>query len=112
MRCLCIILVLCVSCSTGGSADPEAAIRDALALLATGIDREDPILASTPIGTNFFLDPNVASRYGGQWSTETNRPAQGRFREFLNLAFQGVNNTSQTFTIETVDVNGDIATVD
>ena len=105
-------LMMLTACSSGGrDADAASAVRAALNVLAAGLSSEDPILASEPIGQQFFLGSEVASRYTFEWDANEGTPAVGRFRTFFSDAFARFANVQQQFTVEDVETNGSLATV-
>jgi hypothetical protein len=110
---ICLLLLLASCTSGGGGADADSTIAAALTVLSAGINAEDAILASQPIGDDFFLATNVSSRYTSfAWDTNQTTPAVGRFRVFFADAFTHFANPRQQFTVIDVDVNGSIATVE
>jgi len=104
------LLLLLAGCTgSSGTDDPQQAINAALAVLESGITQRDAQLASEPIGAQFFLDANVASRYtANTW--DPTRPGPSQFRQFFSGVFPLLANTRQVFAVTNVDVNGEIAT--
>lgn len=113
MRCILLLTLLMLTACTADNPGPdvETVVRTALNVLSAGINNEDPILSSQPIGEHFFLGPNVASRYTVDWDANDGTPAIGRFRTFFNTAFARLANEQQQFTVSIVSLNGSIATV-
>ena len=103
-------LTACSSASTSRS-DTQAAIGAALDVLEAGFSSEDAILASQPIGEEFFLGSNVGARFSaGAWDVTETTPAVGRFRVFFNDAFAHFANTQLELTLSEVAVSGQLAT--
>jgi hypothetical protein len=99
------------ACGAESAPLEEAQVRDEiineLGILATGIEREDAILASQPIDDEFIMGGNVAIRYlAAGWSGK----GVGSFRSFFAAAFAGMQNISQEFELDAINVNGSVTT--
>ena len=113
MRTIAVITALLILCSCGGGTAPldASAVRGVLehhlAVLANGIVREDPLLTSQPVSERFTMGENVGVRY-------RNNGWEGRgvqdFRDYWEAVFNIYENLSINFTIESLDVNGEVAT--
>lgn len=110
----CALWVLAASAGCGTSSTPTTAdevrafAQQSLDLIATGLQREDAMLASTPASDGFTMDNNVAIRYlDAGW----NGAGVGAMRSFFDDAFQVQQNISQTFHIVSFHLVGDVASV-
>lgn len=89
-------------------AEVRTALDHAIKVIATGIEREDAVLASQPVSERFVMGNNVAVRYlDGGWSGE----GIGKFRTFFDSVFEIHSNISQTFEVRDVNQVGDVAAV-
>ena len=105
-----LCLALC-ACDGAGTAPLDAdAVRalltDELAIIAEGINREDPVLASQPVGDLFVMGNNIAVRYvdtgwGGQ--------GIGAFRAFFAASLNVYDNILQKLELTDLEVTGDVA---
>lgn len=113
-----LLLLVLLGCGSSRSAPLELAavemlLTTQLSIMSAGIEREDFILASQPVGDLFIMGPNVALRYGSTTFPPANVEPRGLrpFRTFFNEAFKSNANISQSFTIEDIELNGDVATL-
>jgi len=107
--CLCLLLAACGVSQTApvDIASVRALLTQEVAIIALGINREDPVLASQPVSDRFLMGANVAGRYRDQ-------PFDGRgvaaFRVFFGGTdgVFGVNaNIEQTMVLTDVELQGD-----
>lgn len=106
---VCAALTACASSATAPLDIDEVrtALEANLDILATGIEREDPLLASQPVSEKFVMGGNIAVRYRDEeWSGE----GIGSFREFFAGVFELHANIGQTLTLRDVELIGDVAT--
>jgi hypothetical protein len=90
-------------------ADVRANLENAVSIVETGFNREDPILASQPVGSSFTMDGNVAVRYrDGGWNSGW--VGIGKFREYCNGVFGVHANIIMEMTVTDVMMTGDLAT--
>ncbi len=113
-----VLLLVLQACSSSGAPTGEEEVRSLLetqlSIVAEGIEREDAILASQPVGSLFSMGANVALRYGS-----TTFPPAGisevrglrPFRTFFAEAFKQNANITQSFEVTDFEVNGDVATL-
>jgi hypothetical protein len=99
------------ACSTAGAPSGEAEVRafieESLGLIATGLQREDAVLASAPASDQFVMGSNVAIRYlDAGW----NGQGIGALRGFFSAAFQTQQNISQQFRLASLELVGGVAT--
>ncbi len=113
MQKLLVLLVVLLLCACGGGNAPVTAVEvqgvlaTHLAVIANGIVREDPLLASQPISERFLMGDNVGVRYrDAGWE---GRGVQS-FRDYFNAVFAVSENLSINFSILSLDVNGEVAT--
>ena len=78
-----------------------------LTILATGLERQDPQLASEPINDNFSMDNNVAVRYQDTAWAGTGPSA---FLTFVNSVFTLQANITVSLDLQDVQQTGDVAT--
>ncbi|MCC7478118.1 hypothetical protein IT575_06615 [bacterium] len=113
-------LPLLALCACGSSTAPlddsgvQVLLERQISIVAEGIEREDAILASQPVGALFSMGGNVALRYGtatfppaGISETRGLRP----FRTFFAEAFKQNANITQSFEVSDFELNGDVATL-
>jgi len=103
--------LLCSACSASSAPlnedEVHSQILTELEVISTGLEREDALLASQPIDDKFVMGGNVAIRYlDAGWSGE----GVGAYRNFFASAFVTLQNISQEFSIDALDVNGAVAT--
>ena len=105
------LLLLLTAC--GASAGPQteaeiqAAVLAALVELDTGIEREDPFLASHPAAEQFRMSNNIAVRYtDGEFSNSGPAALRGLF----STAFALHANILHETTLQDFVINGDVAT--
>lgn len=107
---LCLVLCTCSS-SPGVPLDIDAvraALTYEIGIIATGINHEDPLLASQPVSPRFTMNENVAVRYHqGGWDGT----GIGKYREFFAKVFTVHANIDQRFTIHDLSLNGEVAWV-
>lgn len=97
-----------VSGSPSGEAEVRAFVEESLRLIATGLQREDAVLASAPASDSFVMGSNVAIRYlDAGWSGQ----GVGTLRAFFGAAFQVQQNISQSFHLASFELVGSVATV-
>ncbi|GEM_PF-2119358 len=105
----CLALAACGGAATAplDISEVRAALANSLSLLATGIEREDPLLASQPVSERFVMGGNIAVRYRDEgWSGE----GIGSFRDFFASVFELHANIGQSLTLRDVELIGDVAT--
>lgn len=103
--CLCLLLTACGVSQTAPTqiADVRELLTHEVAIIALGINREDPILASQAVSDNFSMGGNVATRYVSQgWSGV----GVAAFRVFFNDAFTINANIEQTMELTDVELQG------
>lgn len=108
---LCLTLAACSSAQVSpfDIADVRATLENAVSIVETGFNREDPILASQPIAASFTMDGNVAVRYrDGGWKSEWQ--GIGSFRTFCNDVIETHANIIMEMTVTDVMMTGDLAT--
>ena len=107
----CVCLLLLAACSSGGAPTETPEVRGVvethLAVLANGIVLENSSLASQPVSERFIMGDNVGTRYRDNgWD---GRGVQD-FRDYWDSVFKVHENISINFIIESLDVNGEVAT--
>ena len=108
---VCLALGACSSAATAPLDIDEVrtALASSIGIIATGIEREDPLLASQPVSDRFTMGNNVAVRYRDQgWNDQW--VGVGRFREFFTSVFEIHANIEQTLDLRDVELIGDVAT--
>lgn len=104
----CLLLSACGVSQTAPTqiAAVRALLLQEVAIIALGINREDPILASQPVSDRFLMGPNVASRYRDQ-------PFDGRGVAAYRVFFGGTDgvfavnaNIEQTLALTDVELQG------
>lgn len=108
---MCLALAACSSAATApvDIGEVRAALANSLGIIATGIAREDPLLASQPVSDRFTMGNNVAVRYLDQgWNEQW--VGIGKFREFFSGVFEIHANIEQLLTLRDVELIGDVAT--
>jgi len=106
----CLVLAACSGARSAplDIAQVRAALTNEISILATGINREDPLLASQPVSPRFTMDGNIAMRYHQDgWDGE----GIGKFREFFAKVFTVHANIDQRFEIRDVNLTGEVAYV-
>ena len=106
---LCLTLVACGNAGTAplDLESVRAVLLAALDVLNTGVEREDPILASQPISDRFSMNNNIAVRYLDEgWTGK----GAGKFREFFDEVFEIHANIEQQLVLIEVDLQGEVAT--
>jgi hypothetical protein len=115
MRAIAAIALCCILMACGSTSDVPLDITEVrvalihqLGILATGINREDPMLASQPISERFRMDNNIAVRYHPDgW--KTNDEGVGKFREFFSKAFEIHANIDQRLELRDLELTGEVA---
>jgi hypothetical protein len=114
--CLCLLLAACGVSQTAPTeiAAVRALLTQEVAIIALGINREDPIMASQPVSDSFTMGGNVATRYGNQGWGGTGVNGVAWFRAFFGGtggAFAVNANIEQTMQLTDVELQGtDLAT--
>jgi hypothetical protein len=106
---ICLALAGCIGSSSVPMdvADVRAALQANLHTLATGIEREDPILASQIVSERFVMNNNIGIRYlDDGWTGE----GIGPFRSFFEKVFEVHANIDQSFELRDVEQVGMVAT--
>lgn len=85
----------------------RAAVTYNIDIIEAGINGEDIFLASQPVGEQFTMDNNVATRYSSEWTDR----GVGAFRNFWNRVFNSDANIEFTIEVTGLELSGDIATV-
>lgn len=113
MRTLLTILALLLLAGCGASVGPltepeiRAAVVAAFAELDTGIEREDPYLASHPAAELFHMGNNIAVRYtDGEFSGSGPAALRGLFSNAFKLHANILHETS----LLDLSITGDVAT--
>ena len=115
-RVLLLALLVAGLSSCGGSTAPldpiqlRSLLTQELLIISTGIERQDPLLASQPLDNDFHMDDNVAIRYqDSAWGgPDVKGPAP--FLAFLNKVFGLHANIVMTLELSDVQQTGDLAT--
>jgi hypothetical protein len=113
MRNLITLVGLLMLCSCSASSAPlettavQAVLEQHLAVMANGIVREDPLLASQPVSESFTMGANVGVRY-----REAGWEGSGvqAFRNYWDSVASLYQNISINFELKSLDVNGEVAT--
>lgn len=107
---LCLMLAACNGASTAPleAEDVRAVIVDELGIIAEGINRENPVLASEPVGELFVMGNNIAVRYLDEGWPEGNEGI-GFYRAFFEESFDQFDNILQKFEIKDLQITGDVA---
>jgi len=106
---ICLVLTGCLSSTSIplGIGEVRSALAANLLTLATGIEREDPLLASRIVSERFEMDNNIGIRYlDDGWSGT----GIGAFREFFSKVFEVHANIDQRFDLRDVEQVGNVAT--
>lgn len=110
---LILLLVLALSACSGGAGAPldepgvTALLRQHLQLIAEGVSREDPFLASQPVSELFVMGNNIAVRFrDAGWENS----GIGAFRSFFATVFDLHENILLELELLEVDIVGDVAT--
>jgi hypothetical protein len=113
MRNLILLAGLLLLCACGASGTPvdeasvQAVLEQHLAVIANGIVREDPVLASQPASASFTMGANPGVRYLDSGWSGTGVQA---FRNYWEAVVGLYENISINLEIKSLDVNGDVAT--
>jgi len=109
-----VLTICCVALTGCGSARTapvdldtvRAALSAALQQLDTGINREDPLLASQVIGKSFVMGSNISIRY-------LDAPWEGQgpvtFQDFFQAVFTNHANIFHQLVLTDIELAGDIA---
>jgi hypothetical protein len=106
-----LLLLALTSCGSGSApletGEVQQVLEHHLAVLANGIVREDPLLCSQPVSERFVMGGNIGVRY-----REAGWEGAGvqSFRSYWDSVFSQFENISISFLIESLDVNGEVAT--
>jgi hypothetical protein len=106
-----VLLLLAGGCGASSAPrDPvqlRGLLEHELVLLQTGLERQDALLASSPVDDAFTMDPNVAVRYLDK-AFEGNGPSA--FLAYTNKVFALHANISLSLTLIDLQQTDDLAT--
>jgi len=105
---LCLALAACGGAGTAPLDETavRALLTDELEIIAEGLNREDPVLASQPVSDLFVMGNNIAVRYlDAGWTGQ----GVGSYRAFFDASLAVYDNILQKFELTDLQVTGDVA---